>query len=174
MKRTAAKDLKDKTVTKKPKLFKRLTVNYTGIRDGETIIGCNPLQTSYVEMEVRAAHTYYPIDECPAHIVRDQFKQLEFFSKMSLAERQTWLTDNRKSYKSGKENHLYDPHNTLSVKFTRIQSEYFVEKLGTEVIATLLAKEDFMPMAEVYELFKPKDKVTSFGKFSYHRTIGLF
>ncbi len=160
MKRTATKALKDDTVTKKPKKMIHLSVNYTGIRDGETIIGCNPLQTRGVEMEIRATHTYYPIDECPPHVVRDSYKQLEFFSKMSLEERKTWLAENMKKYNPCKENHLYDAHNGLSVKFTSIQSDYFLEKLGTEVIAELLAKEDFMPMAEVYELFKPKDKVT--------------
>lgn len=162
MKRTASEDVKDKTPTKKSKAVKKmsnLSINYTGVRDGETIIGCNFNQTSGVEMIVKG-DTYHPIDECSTNIVRDQFKQFEFFSKMSLAEREKWLVDNRRSYRSSKENHMYDPQNNLKVKFTKIQSPHFFERLGPEGVALLLAKEDYTPMAEVYELFKPKDKVT--------------
>lgn len=159
MKRTVAAPEKNK-VTKKAKTFAKLSVNYTGIRDSETLVGCNYNQTDGVEMKVRAALPYYPIDECPPNVVRDQLKSLEFFSKMTFEERTKWLNDNRKSYKSAVENHLQDPHNSLSVKFTKIQCKHFIEKLGEEVIASLIAKEEYIPMREVYDLFKPKDKVT--------------
>ena len=168
MKRTATapKESEITKKTKKTKDFSKLTVNYTGIRDGETIVGVNYNQTDGVEMLIRATALYHPIDECPPNVIRDQFKRLAFFSKMTFEERKDYLAENLRAYKSGKENHLYDPHNSLSVKFTKIQSKYFIDQLGEEVIASLLAKEDYMPMTEVYQLFKPKDKVTKANRHS--------
>lgn len=116
MKRQAVDAVKDKTVTKKPKLFKHLSVNFTGIRDGETIVGCNPLQSSDVEMEIRATLPYHPIDQAPVNIIRDRFKQLAFFSEMTLEERQAWLSENIKSYVSGNAHFIYLPHIFLTLQ----------------------------------------------------------
>lgn len=167
MKRTATPiENEEKTKKSKQVSYKHLSVNFTGIRDGETLIGCNPLQTSDVEMEVKTVQLYHPIDECPTTLVRDRFKAVEFFAKMSLQEREAWLAENRRSYVTNKENHLHDPMNTLRVRFTRIQSDHFLEKIGEEGVAMLLAREDYIPLTEVYKLFEPKDKVTRANRYS--------
>ena len=108
MKRTATapKESEITKKTKKTKDFSKLTVNYTGIRDGETIVGVNYNQTDGVEMLIRATALYHPIDECPPNVIRDQFKRLAFFSKMTFEERKDYLAENLRAYKSGKENHL--------------------------------------------------------------------
>lgn len=152
--------METKSVAKKTtKKMVNLSVNYTGIRDGETLVGCNPKQTRGVTMLVRGS-TYYPIDMADDRVIRDQFSQIEFFSKMSLIERKQWLEANIRQYKVGKENHLYDSHNALSVKFIAITSPFFIERLGEAGVAALLAKDTYTPMAEVYEMMRPKDKVT--------------
>ena len=149
----------EQKTTPKSKKMVNLSVNYTGIRDGETIVGCNPKQTRGVTMLVRGS-PYYPIDMAEDRVVRDQFSQLEFFSKMSFKERKEWLETNIRQYKTNKENHLHDQVNTLSVKFISIASPFFLERLGEEGVAALLAKETYTPMVEIYEMMRPKDKVT--------------
>lgn len=153
--------------SKKKRKSTAMTVNFTGIRDGETIVGNNPNQTKGVEMLVKGA-TYYPIDCASDEMLRDQFKSVAFFSTMSFKERQEWMTENLKKYQApSKENHLYDPVNDgLKVKFIKIECKHFMEKLEPSVIEMLLKgneedEEGYWPIREVYELFKPKNKVTN-------------
>lgn len=167
MKKTKRSDDENISVKQKKVKSTALTVNFTGIRDGEIIIGNNPNQTKGVEMMVKNTVPYYPIDRAGDELVRDQFKSVAYFSTMTFDERQAWISTNIKTYKApGKENHLYDVQNDgLKVKFLKIECKHFTSKLGPSVIEMLLKgnvedDEGYWPICQVYELFKPKDKVT--------------
>lgn len=163
----------EEEVTKKKKVKTSLaTINFTGIREDEIIVGVNPTGTAGIEMQVKGV-TYYPIDLATEEMLRDQFKSIEFFSTMSLQERKDWSVANVKKYQApGKENHLFDPQNAgLKVKFLKIEftgkktkeKKHFVEKLDAAVIESLLKgneedEEGYWPITQIYDLLKPENK----------------
>lgn len=160
----------DEAISTKPKKLSTctLTVNMTGIRDGEIIEGINANQTKGVIMSVKAVKEYFPVDVASDELIRDQMKNVAFFSTMTFDERKDWITANLKSYVGlgTKENHLHDPHNDLKLKFLKIEGcKHFSDKLGAETIEMLLKgnpedEEGYWNAVDIYELFKPKDKVT--------------
>lgn len=155
------------TPLKQSKLKSNLSINFTGVRDGETLIGVDgEKQSAGVEMEIRATSMYHPINASEDNVVRDRFKQIEFFSGMTFAERKEWLALNTYSYTSNKENHLHDAQNDLSVRFIKIENAHFLKALGPEVIADLLTRDEYMPMTEVYELFRPINSTSKPNRFS--------
>jgi superfamily II DNA or RNA helicase len=155
---------------KKAKVEKAVVVSidYTGIRDGEVIEG---VKTQSIGVNMLIKGSYYPIHDIDVQYVRDKFSVFPFFSGKTLEERLDWLKENKKIYQPPKkENHLTD--NDLKVKFLRIENKHFAEKLGVENIQSLLlgnTEEDsdgYWPILHVYQLFKPKDKVTKCNRHS--------
>jgi hypothetical protein len=160
--------LKKKSKIEVKKVATITTIDFTGIRNEEIIEGANNKQTKGVEMMIRGL--YYPIRDLDIQFVRDSLSSFKFFSSKTLEERLEWLKDNKMSYKAPhKENHLTD--NEVKVKFIKIECKHFVDKLGVDMIQTLLMgnpedDDGYWDITHVYNLFKPKDKVTKANRHS--------
>lgn len=152
-----------------------LTINYTGVRSGEILLGVNPNQTLGVEMQIRSKRLYHPLAKPEERIIRDRFNKLAFFSEMNYEARVNWLNENIRSYgPRSKENHLCDPVNeTIEVKFLRLECAHWNTRLDRVQVETLLHgnpedEDGYWPIAVVYEMLRPKDKVT---KATHHNLI---
>jgi hypothetical protein len=154
-----------------------LTINYTGVRSGETLLGVNPNQSLGVEMQVRLPRLqlYHPLAKPDDAAVRDRFNALPFFSDLSYAQRQAWLDMNVGAYATrNRENHLCDEVNAgLCVRFLRLECPHWTERLGGEGVERLIAgcpedQDGYWPIGDVYELLRPPNKQT---KATHHNLI---
>lgn len=152
-----------------------LTINFTGVRDGEVVCGTNPNQSKGVEMRVRHDRLYHPLEKAAEHLIRDKFNHLAFFRAMSYEERVAWIDANVATYGArNKENHLSDDVNEgLCVKFIRIECRHWSDRLGQDEIEKLMKgnpadPDGYWPIKEIYESLRPKDKTT---KATHHNLI---
>ena len=137
-----------------------MSISYTGIRDGETIIGSpGHKQTKGTVMKIKG---FYPpyfefVKNIDPLILRDEFNNISFFSGMTPVQRLEWLIENSTPKKD-----VYLEDLDLRVKFTKITSDnFFIKQLGQDKVNELLSGnpddlEGYWHIKDVYNMFPGK------------------